>query len=194
MENETKQCPKCKETILKGAEKCKHCGTDLRKLSIKQFLVGLLTLVLLGWGISSLAKTKPASTKTSVSSTVESNSNGKDTADENKDQPTPTPTEASIKVTAREIADDFDSNQVAAENKWSGKLVEFSSKISNITDSGVTFQDVSSKEFSFTQISCGVKDKEQLLPLKNGERITVKGTVGKQNLGVIDVDNCQVVK
>lgn len=194
MENETKQCPKCKEIILKGAEKCKHCGTDLRKLSAKQFLVGLLTLVLLGWGISSLVKTKPTNTETSVSSTVESNSNGKDTADENRDQPTPTPTEAPMKVTAREIADDFDSNQVAAENKWSGKLVEFSAKISNITDSGVTFQDVSSKEFSFTQISCKVKDKNQLLPLKNGDRIAVKGTVGKQSLGVIDVDNCQVVK
>lgn len=99
-----------------------------------------------------------------------------------------------MKVTAKEIADDFDANQVAAENKWKGKFVEFSAEISNITETGLSFQNVGSKQFSVTQISCRVTDKEQLLPLKNGQMITVKGTVGGQTIGVIDISDCQVVQ
>lgn len=99
-----------------------------------------------------------------------------------------------MKITVRELADDFDANQVAAEDKWNGKLVEFSAEISNITDSGLSFSNVASKQFSLAQISCRIKDKSQLLPLKNGETVTVQGRVGTQTIGVIDVSDCVVVQ
>ena len=99
-----------------------------------------------------------------------------------------------MKITATEIADDFDSNQVAAEAKWEGKLIQFSAKVSNINDMGIAFHSVASKQFSLTQISCKVTDKQQLLSLKNGQNVTVKGVVGKQSIGVIEVNNCQVVQ
>ena len=105
-------------------------------------------------------------------------------------QPTPTPE----KINVSDLADDFDSNQVAAEAKWKGKLVEFTTQISNITDTGISFQNVASKQFSMTQISCKVQDKQQLLPLKNGQTVTVKGVVGSQTIGVIDVSSCEVVQ
>lgn len=97
-------------------------------------------------------------------------------------------------VTAQQIADDFDGNQVAAESKWNGKLVQFTATVSNITDSGLSFTNVASKQYSITQISCKVSDKQQLLSLKNGESITVKGIIGKQIIGVIDMSDCEVVK
>lgn len=92
------------------------------------------------------------------------------------------------------LADAFDANQVAAENEWNGKYVQFDAEISNITDSGLSFSGIDSKEFSMTQISCQIKDKQQLLSLKNGETVTVKGVVGKQTIGVIDFSNCEVVQ
>jgi len=98
------------------------------------------------------------------------------------------------KITARELADDFDSNQVAAESKWKGKLVQFSAEVTNITDSGLSFSNVATKQFSMAQISCRVTDKQQLLPLKNGQTVTVKGIVGNQTIGVIDISDCQVVQ
>lgn len=97
------------------------------------------------------------------------------------------------KITATQLADDFDANQVAAESKWKGKLVEFSAEITNITDSGLSFSKIGSKEFSLTQISCKVVDKQQLLSLKNGQTVTVRGVAGGQSLGVIDVNDCKVV-
>ncbi|TSC86267.1 MAG: hypothetical protein G01um10147_979 [Microgenomates group bacterium Gr01-1014_7] len=108
----------------------------------------------------------------------------------NSPQPTATPE----KINARDLADDFDNNQVAAEAKWKDKLVEFSAEISNITDTGISFQNVATKQFSMAQISCKIQDKEQLLPLKNGQTVTVKGVVGTQTIGVIEVKNCEVVQ
>lgn len=112
------------------------------------------------------------------------------TGSNNEAKPTPTVE----KINARDLADDFDSNQVAAEAKWKDKLVEFSAQISNITDSGILFTDVASKQFSFTKISCRVQDKQQLLPLKNGQTVTIKGVVGSQIFGGIEVKNCEVVQ
>jgi hypothetical protein len=99
-----------------------------------------------------------------------------------------------MKITARELADDYDGNQVAAEAKWKDKLVQFSAEISNINDTGLSFTKVASKEYSFTQISCRISDKQQVLSLKNGQTVTVKGTVGSQSVGVIDLKDCSVVQ
>ena len=105
-----------------------------------------------------------------------------------KVQPTP------IKVEVNALGDAFDKNQVAAEKEWRGKLVEFSAKVSNITDSGVSFHDVATKEYSGTQISCRVEDKDSLLPISNGETITVRGVVDDQIIGVIGINDCVIVK
>lgn len=117
--------------------------------------------------------------------------NQQTTANTANNQPKVTPTPE--KINARDLADDFDGNQVAAEAKWKDKLVEFSAQISNITDTGISFQDVASKQFSMSQISCKIQDKQQLLPLKNGQTVTVRGVVGGQTIGVIDVKQCEVV-
>ena len=101
--------------------------------------------------------------------------------------------QAAEKITAAQLADDFDANQVAAEAKWKGKGVEFSAEVTNITDSGLSFSKIGSKEFSLTQISCKVVDKQQLLSLKNGQTVKVQGIVGGQTLGVIDLNDCKVI-
>lgn len=97
------------------------------------------------------------------------------------------------RISVRDLADDFDTNQVAAEVKWKDKLVEFSAEISNITDTGISFSRIATKQFSLTQISCRIQDKQQLLSLKNDQTVTVRGVVGTQNIGVIDLSKCEVV-
>ncbi len=106
----------------------------------------------------------------------------------------PTPAPVAEKINVDKLADDFDANQVAAEATWKGKLVEFSAKVTNITDSGISFANIGSKDFSLVQISCRIKDKQQLLTIKNGQTVTVQGIVGKQTIGVIDVSDCEIVK
>lgn len=98
------------------------------------------------------------------------------------------------KITASELADAFDENQVAAESKWKDQLVEFSAEITNITDTGLSFSGVASEDFSMTQISCRIKDKNQVMSLKNGQTVIVRGVVGTQSMGVIDLKECVVVE
>lgn len=144
--------------------------------------IGIGCLVIIG-AIILLGIIGAAGGSKSSTSTTNTSSNGS----------TPTPREV-VKVTAREIADAFDENQVAAEQNWAGKYVEFSAKISNITDNGLSFTNVASKDFSLAQISCKIKDKQQILSLKNEQTITVRGVVGKQTIGVIDLSECEVVQ
>jgi len=121
-------------------------------------------------------------------------SRGGDKSQKTGPSATATPTPPAMQITGKQLADDFDANQVAAEAKWEGKLVEFSAEIINITDTGLSFSNVASKQFSLTQISCKIADKEQLMSLKNGQVVTVQGVVGKQTIGVIDLKDCKVVK
>ena len=146
--------------------------------------IGLGILIVLSI-IGSLAS--PSKTEKSTNST-DSNTNETTQQVEKKAE------QESMKIKASELADDFDANQVAAEAKWKDKLVEFSSEITNITESGLSFGKVSSKEFSMTQISCRTNNKDQLLSVKNGETVIVKGIVGSQTIGVIDVKDCEIVK
>ena len=69
-----------------------------------------------------------------------------------------------------------------------------SSEISNITDQGISFYNVSTKEFSSTQISCNISDKDQLLIIKNGQIVKVQGVVGNQFIGVIEISDCKIVE
>ncbi len=169
-----KQCKACKSEIDPSATKCAKCGADqrnwFRKHPILTVILALFVIGMIGSGGKS--------------------------GEKSSQQASASPTSAPIaeKISARQLADDFDENQVAAEAKWENKFVEFSAKITNITDSGISFSDIASKDFSFAQISCKVKDKQQLLSIKNGQTVTVRGIVGKQTIGVIDVSNCEVVQ
>jgi hypothetical protein len=170
-----KQCKTCKSEIDPKATKCPKCGSDQRGWFRRHpILTVILALILIGI-IGSMAGSGKGGSKTSQSSS-------------------PTPVPQVMKITARQLADDFDSNQVSAETKWKDQLIEFSAEITNITDSGLSFSKVATKDFSLAQISCKIADKNQLLPLKNGQTVTVRGVVGTQTIGVIDVKQCEVIK
>jgi hypothetical protein len=171
-----KKCKSCQSEIDAKARKCPHCQTDQRNWFGKHpFLTIILIIIIIG--IFGNSSNKNNSTNQSEELKTEASA-------------TPTP----ITITARQLADDFDANQVSAEAKWQDKYIEFSAKISNITDLGLSFSSVGSKQFSMTQISCQIKDKQQLMSLTNGQTVKVRGKVGKQTIGVIGVTDCQVIQ
>ena len=172
-----KKCKNCQKEIDSKAKKCPFCQTDLRNWFLKHPILTVI-LVLIVISIVSAGGKKTTTLQTGNQS----------------NQVTSEPSPIPMKITARELVDDFDNNQVAAETKWKEKLVEFSAEITNITDSGLSFSRIpSTKDFSMAQISCRIEDKQQLLPLKNGQTVTVRGIVGTQTIGVIDVSSCVIV-
>ncbi len=173
-----KKCKSCQKEIDTKAKKCPFCQTDQRKWFARHpILTGILVVFIIFWMSALLPKDEKDSTnvvnKTSKSVEV---------------------VKTPIQIDVAAFADEFDANQVAAEKKWKGQFIEFSAIISNITDTGVSFHNVATKDFSGVQISCRIKDNEQLLPLVNGKTITVRGIVDKQFIGVIGIDSCEVVK
>lgn len=67
MENETKECPQCKESILKNAKVCKHCNADLKSWFAKNKVITVgLVLFSLGLGMALFDVSKPKSNKTEV--------------------------------------------------------------------------------------------------------------------------------
>ncbi len=169
-----KKCKNCQKEIDGKAKKCPYCQTDQRNWFMRHKITSAILILIVLGAIGSAG--------------------GKSTSNQPKQVQVEEKVQEPMRITADELADDFDANQVAAEKKWSNKLVEFSAVVTNITDSGLSFGKVGSKTFSTTQISCRVNNKDQLLSLKNGETVTVKGVIGNQTLGVIDMSNCEVVK
>lgn len=164
------------------AKKCPHCQADQRGWFARHpILTTIMVIILIGIVGSAAGGNKNSSNNTGTKGTSQAS-----------DEPSITP--APQLITTQALADDFDANKVAAEAKWKDKFVQFSAKISNITDSGLSFTGVASKQFSMTQISCRVDDKNQLMSLKNGQTVTVHGIVGTQTIGVIDIRQCEVVK
>lgn len=111
----------------------------------------------------------------------------------NTSSPEATMVEEVYEVNSTEFVDAFEENQLAAEKEWSGKIVQFKAEISNITENGLSFYDVGSKEFSLAQVLCEFENTDPLLELKKGMEVVVRGTVDTQLAGVIMIDNCEVV-
>lgn len=178
-ENLMKKCKSCKSEIDSKATKCPHCQADQRGWFRRHpILTGILVLIVL---FVVIGVANGGGSKNTSQPAAQSNPQSQQTA---------TPEQINVK----DLADDFDNNQVAAESKWKNKLVQFTAQISNITDMGMSFTNIASKQFSLTQVSCRIQDKQQLLPLKNGQTVTVKGIIGGQTIGVIDMSSCEVVK
>lgn len=147
-----------------------------RNLAVAGLILGIIGAF---GGLGSIPST-PASTTTYASGS--------------SDAATPAPPPATPTViSATQMGDDFESNQIAAEKKWGGLYVQFTSTVTNINSSGVSFGKVTS-QFSFTQISCRVKDENSVLSLAKGKPATVRGVVdGDQMLGVITLNDCEIV-
>ncbi len=142
-------------------------------------IVVTLVILVLGIGASAMNSSKTNTINTQSSVTPEASQEQKQEV---------------MKIDVKTLGDAFDANQVAAEKEWSGKLVEFAAEITNINEGRLSFAgDITSDEYSMTQISCELKDEDQALNVKNGQTITVQGVVGEQTIGVISLGDCTVL-
>lgn len=103
-------------------------------------------------------------------------------------------TAPAYKITAEALLKEYRTNQVAADNKYKGKVIQITGRIDEIGKSLLTNepQVVFPDKSGVDSISCSF-DKSQsnkLLHLKSGDIITVKGLVRRYGLGVLLLKNC----
>lgn len=103
-----------------------------------------------------------------------------------------------MKVTSSQLSADYKANEVAADAKYKGKLVEI---IGTVEDIGKDVLDNAYVTFALGQyeiinkVQCFFEkaDESQLLELQQGERVTLRGTVKGGSFNVI-VDECRLVE
>lgn len=188
-QGQTKKCPKCGEEILSSAKVCKHCKADLRNWFARhKILTGILILIVISI-IASIGN----SDKTNNSSDTNTK-----TADESATQPVPVVKSApEIIVTSAVIAKEYSENEVSADAKYKGKIIEVSGKITNV-DNGITDNEMivklSDGEYDFNGSMCYMKEseKEKVLAFKKGQQITLIGQGNSATLGSPMLKDCFV--
>jgi enamine deaminase RidA (YjgF/YER057c/UK114 family) len=102
-----------------------------------------------------------------------------------------------ISVTSIDIAKDYSENEVAADEKYKGKIIEISGKISSI-DNG-TFDDemiikLSDGQYDFSGPICYMEksEREKVLALKKGASVTLIGEGNSATIGSPMLKNCTI--
>ena len=155
----------------------------MKKL-IKWGLIGFLGLIVLGMLGSSGSKEKSSSVEQSTPK---------------EEQTGEVQLAETVKVSMQEFIAEFDKNQLSAEEKYEGKIVELSAYIDNISEDilGSPFLKLkpTSQEYYFeTGIQCFFEDKSELISLENGQKVTIRGEFDAQSLGNILIKECEVIE
>lgn len=152
-----------------------------KKFYQKKWFWIVLGIVLIIWIASSDSSTNTTSNNTNTSS-------GTPTQVEQ-------PKEEVVKVTATKLAEDYDNNEVAADQKYKGKTLEITGTLKSIEVMlGSQFITIEGNQI-FSDIQCFFdKSKEsELAALQKNRSITVRGRVDGKSLNV-GVKECEIVK
>lgn len=109
--------------------------------------------------------------------------------------PKPTP----IVVDAATLVGEYDKNKLAAQDKYTGKMVQTTGYIKNISNDitgkyYLSLNPNNDKYYFGTTIACYFNEKGDLTTLSNGQAVTVVGTMHDMSIGIVDMQDCQLVK
>ncbi len=100
-------------------------------------------------------------------------------------------------LSAKAITDEYKRNEVAADEKYKGKVVQISGTIGEIGKNAFDQMSVSVKAdadgFSDLMAAFDDEQKSQLLPLKTGQSIKLQGEVTGFILGSVALSGCKIV-
>lgn len=104
-----------------------------------------------------------------------------------------------IEVTANDLWNAFDDNEVAAEEKYNGKPVKVTGVISEINSAGtLTSANILLKAdgafLGCVQCNFNSSNAKALANLQKGQSVTITGTCGKLSITNIMISGCKVVE
>ncbi len=166
-------CNNCGKEIDDKAVICPNCGTATKKLKTKKplykkwwfWVLIVVVLVIIvssgGSGNSGETSSKAGESSSAITSSQEITYEA---------------------VDLRTMIDELDANALKAEKAYQNKYVEVKGKITNFDSDGsyISIEPINADEWSFTTVTCNIKDKEQLdllLEKEVGDTVTIKGKV-----------------
>lgn len=117
---------------------------------------------------------------------------------EPKPEPTPEPTpEYEIEITAKELAEAFNDNEIRANQNYKGKIAKIEGEISDFGEVlGQTYIVLSNEDDSFSNfvdVQCYFRDKDEInkIAQKNkGDKVVIIGKIEGKSINV-SVENCK---
>ena len=98
-------------------------------------------------------------------------------------------------LTANQLYKAYDDNEIAADNKYKGKKLAVTGKISDISEVfGNIAVDLKSDDgIGWTTIRCTMKNRDEVSKLRKGQKVTIIGTCDGLTLNVaINLEDCEV--
>jgi putative nucleic acid binding protein len=181
-----KKCKSCKTEIDAKASKCPHCQADQRGWFRRHPVwTVILTLIVIGIIGSAAGGSKTSTTNNSTSNTQ---TNTQQTAQV-----------APIVVDAQTLVAAYDSNKLSAQDKYTGKTVQTTGYIANISQDVtgnyyLSLNPTNDQYYAGTTMQCYFQNKSVLTSLSKGQSVTVKGTMQDMSLGIVEMQNCSLVK
>lgn len=159
-------CHECKKEVSSQAKTCPHCGAAVQSGSRIGWAVGIgivMFIFMMGMVISNSSSSPEAP----------------------KSSPSP------ISITAEELHKHYEINEIAADKKYKGKLLEVTGTIRNIGKAlGDPYVNLATGPFTH-QIMVNFPDKvydDKLATYTMGTKIIVTGTCKGKTLGMIMID------
>jgi len=118
------------------------------------------------------------------------------TPNQNSTQATAPKVPETIKISATKLYEDYKANEVAADTKYKGKMLEISGTVDDVKKDIVDTMYVTLKgDEYFGSVQCYFDNKytSQLANLQKGQQLTITGKCNGLMMNVL-VKNCEIVK
>lgn len=165
----TKKCKYCKTEIPADAKVCPQCRKKLKGGKLKWVML----IILVGAIIGAVAGESDSGSDKSAATTASSEK--KETTTKPKEEATPIEYTA---VSVNDMMSDLDSNAMGASDKYKGKYLEITGKLSNIDAAGKYIDLMADGDFEIIGVQCNIKNDEQkskVVSLTKGDKVTLKG-------------------
>ena len=100
-----------------------------------------------------------------------------------------------IEVSATQLLEDYDANEVRANEQYKGKRAKISGIVDSIGETfGQTYVTINGgDEFELLSVQCFFKDSSALSSLNKGDQITVEGNIDGKSMN-IGVKDCTLIQ
>lgn len=169
---------------------CNHCGAKVVKINKKSkvgLIIGIIASIYIFCGFLCLM----------FAIIGDGDSNSNKTSSSSVEVSQSAPEIQYIEVTADKLYEDFEANEVAAEQKYTGQYVKVTGIISEINSKDIltsanVLLNVDSSLFGCVQCNFNSSNSSQLANLRKGQKVTISGVCGDLSLNIM-ISDCEVV-
>lgn len=163
-EEKTKKCKHCKMDIPKDAKICPHCRKKQKSGILKWVVLILIIGVVIG-AVTGEDKSVDSTTKQTEA-----------TASDSQKQESESIEYTSVSV--NDMMDALNNNAMGASDKYKGKYLEITGKLTNIDAAGKYIDLMADGDFEIIGVQCYIKNDDQkakIASMSKGDTVTLKG-------------------